>query len=492
MRCYGNKGPLRVDVIVENDWTFVPHPRIETYDAEIHAGEKTVFQQAGIVQPSQTRWRRGFWFGESIPVYVKQNFEYLKRVRVIPNYDPRLHIPGELLKRTYDHFQDSDRHPMSPGIITPYMPTTGGRPDIAPLPQWQAIYLLSMDPTAYEVMLQTADLGASFPAHYRNEKTGRPTTPEDYPGMSTIVDVFGQPGQPESRELGHTVVPDPAHEPALDFLPYLVTGDRFYLEELQFWSMWNVLFSGPEYRGYGAGLLHSGQVRGQAWSLRTLAQAEYITPDADALKPVLMRELKANIDWYDRTYSRNPATNRLGIIDRIDAYDDGRSIAPWQDDYFTWSIGYVQGLGDVNAQSLLRWKAKFPIGRLAAPGFCWVMAASYTLRVRDKPEKPMYPDFADVYRASLQQRTGRSDGADLVCGSVGLSHALGLTHASEMVQRDFVDFMRPAVAASVDARVDDADLAWRIFEDHAPAPDPEEPEWDIAPIHQPQPTHESK
>ncbi len=59
---------------------------------------------------------------------------------------------------------------MSAGILMKYMPTTGGRPDIAPLPQWQALYLLTMDPRMYQVTLQTADLGASYSSHYRNGK----------------------------------------------------------------------------------------------------------------------------------------------------------------------------------------------------------------------------------------------------------------------------------------------------------------------------------
>src|SRR6478735_9995444 len=43
------------------------------------------------------------------------------------------------------------------------------------------------------------------------------------------------------------LVPDAAHEPALDFLPYLITGDRFYLEELEFWAEWNLSGTDPIY-----------------------------------------------------------------------------------------------------------------------------------------------------------------------------------------------------------------------------------------------------
>jgi hypothetical protein len=486
IRCYGKGQPLRLDVVVENDWTFVSHPRTETYDVEIRAGGKTRFAQAKVIQPSQTRWRRGFWWDDAVFVYVKQDLDHLRKARVVPNYDPELRISEVALARMYDAFEHSSRGPMDSGIVTAYMPTTGGRLDIAPLPEWQAMYLLTMDPRAYEMTLQSGDLGASFPSHFRNERNGRPVTPEDYPNMSTVDDLFGEPGQPQRPDTGgfhNPLVPDPAHEPALDFLPYLITGDRFYLEELQFWTMWNALYSGPQYRGYGAGLIHAGQIRGQAWSLRTLAQAEYITPDTDALKPVLRRELRANIDWYNANYTNNRSTNKLGMIERAEDYDGGRSAAPWQDDYFTWSVGYVQGLGDVDARALLRWKAKFSVGRMIAPGFCWILAASYTLRVRDRPLASLFADFRRVYQASLPDKLNEhARRTDPVCASDEMAQSLGLKAAGEMFQSNYSTYLQPALAVAVDSGVDGAQSAWKLFQSRAMKPDyADEPGWDIVP-----------
>ncbi len=131
---------------------------------------------------------------------------------------------------------------MAAGIMEKYMPETGGRWDIAPLPHWQALYLLTMDARAYEVTLATADLGASFASHYRNPKSRQPVTLDAYPKFSTHSNLVGKgPDQlplPDTGGYSDPLAPDAAHEPALDFLPYLITGDRFYLEELQFWAEW--------------------------------------------------------------------------------------------------------------------------------------------------------------------------------------------------------------------------------------------------------------
>jgi hypothetical protein len=495
VRCYGRNRPVRLEVNVDNDWTFVPHPRTESYDAKIVLNGKTVFEKSGMIQPAQTRWRKGFWWGEPIDLYVRQNLTYLKKSGAVPNYDPQLVVSQFALREMYSRFEDSDREPMAAGILMKYMPTTGGRPDIAPLPQWQALYLLSMDPRMYQVTLQTADLGASFPSHYRNEKTGRPATFEDYPNISTHSNYVGRPGQLERTDPGgyaDPLVPDAAHEPALDFVPYLVTGDRFYLEELEFWSQWNAMGTAPEYHGFAQGLVTWDQARAQAWSLRTLAQAAFVAPDSDPLKPALRRELAANIEWYRRHVLNGSDRNNLGILwqsGSVSPYDGGRGISPWQDDFFTWAVGYVQAIGDVNALPLLQWKATFPISRMIAPGFCWIFAPSYTLIAQDNNRVGLYSTMAKVFQATLSQRIHEANphGRPLPCAGKEMAQELGL-HPGEMVENaagtdSYSAYLQPALAAAVDSGAPGGHEAWELFRTRSVRPDfASEPGWDIVPM----------
>jgi hypothetical protein len=493
IRSYGRNRPLRIEADIENDWSYVPNPRTEFYDAQIQAGGKAVFSKSGMVQPSHTRWRFGFWWHDSVATYVRQNLNYLERTHAIPNYDPSVIVSEDALHKLVEQFDAADEAPMAAGILEKYMPTTGGRPDIGPLPNWQAIYLLTMDPEAYRITLETADLGASFPSHYRNEKTRRPITLEDYPNFSTHSNLVGkgldQLPLPDSAGYNDPLVPDASHEPAIDFVPYLITGDRFYLEELQFWSQWNLSGTDPAYRGFKQGLVKWDQVRGQAWSLRTLAQAEYITPDNDPMKDVLRRELKANITWYENAYSKNSSANNLHFIPQTDApYDGGLAIAPWQDDYFTWSVGYVDSLGDADASQLLRWKAVFPVGRMIAPGFCWIMAPSYTLRIRQTPGGPIYGTFGEAYAASAAA-TAKSGGnvRGLECASSEMARAFGLSRAGEMVNEatspdGYAAYMQPALAASVDSEAPGAAKAWALFQSRPVKPEfGMDPTWAIVP-----------
>ena len=491
IRSYGKDRPLRIEVDVDNDWAYAAHPKTEFYDAQIQANGRTVFAKSGLVQPSYTRWRFGFWWGEPAATYVRQDLPYLKQAHVVPNYDPAITVSGAALTGLYDKFDQASHGPMSSGILEPYMPETGGRWDIAPLPHWQAVYLLTMEPHAYGIVLQSADSGASFSAHYRNRKTGAPVSLEDFPEFSTHSNLVGKPGQlplPDSGGYKDKLVPDAAHEPALDFLPYLITGDRFYLEELQFWTEWNLSGTDPAYRGFQQGLVKFDQVRAQAWSLRTLAQAEYITPDSDRLKPVFRRQLQANLAWYENAYVKRAGASPLHVIAQTDApYDNGRGMAPWQDDFFTWSIGYVNGLGDVDARALARWKAGFPVGRVTAPGFCWVLATPYILVVRPAVNARYYGSLADAYRATLPNVLKRPSRGDLPCGSTEMAAALGLPQAGEPLgdaqsPDGYPAILQTALAETVDVGAPQAGAAWRVFDGRTVKPQYSlAPEWAIVP-----------
>ena len=96
--------------------------------------------------------------------------------------------------------------------------------------------------------------------------------------------------------------PDDAHQPSLAFVPYLVTGDYYYLEELHFWANWNMILAKPDLRQFDKGLLGWSQVRAQAWSLRTLGHAAFITPDDHPLKSYFVTRVENNINHYTMYY----------------------------------------------------------------------------------------------------------------------------------------------------------------------------------------------
>jgi hypothetical protein len=482
VRWYRTLGKARVDVTLENAWAYQQAPRNETYDARVLIKGKEVYAKAGLTHFNQARWRKTFWWGEVPAMHVRHDSAYLIDSRALPNYDRSVRISNAALAELKSSWNGLRTEPMGVGVALPYMPNTGGRPDIGLLPSWAALYLLSMDKRAEEVTLGTADLAGSWAMHYRDRRTGKPVSLIDFPYMSLLGHegdaINPKTGKSElfprcpkdACKLPHTH--DISHQPAFSYLPYLVTGDYYHLEELEFWAMYDVFNSNPGWRDNIKGLLKPEQVRGQAWALRTLGEAAYIVPDDDPLKAHFTRILKNNLDWYNAEYSDNPRANKLGFIANGYAveYKNGTGIAPWMDDFFTSAVGHVADLGFDDAKRLLAWKAKFPILRMTAPGACWTDASIYALTVRDSSTSPFYTTMEQAWRASHPPEVGR-----LACGSAELAQALKL-RTGEMsgyasAASGFPSNLQPALAYAADAGGEAGREAWRRFMSRSVKPD---------------------
>jgi hypothetical protein len=529
VRWYPQTKRARVDVVLENDWAYEPAPQNFQYDVAMTVGGARVYAKQALNHFAHARWRKTFWWGDEPKLNLAHDAAYMIRSGALPSYDTGVKPAAAALTALANSWAAAKTEPMGPGLVVTYMPSTGGRPDIAPLPQWAAMYLLSMDPRAKAVTLGVGDLAGSWPIHYRDKNTGRPVSLADYPYMTLL----GRPGDtvnPKTRKseafpactdcatAPYNYSPDSAHQPSLAYLPYVVTGDAYYLEELQFWANYNMLQANPGYRDQEKGLLKSDQIRGQAWSLRTLGQAAYITPDADPMKAYFTDRVQYNLAWYHANYVE-AKPNALGILDGRNGFSamgyttpSGplTGVGPWQDDFFTWSVSHLAtGLGYASALPMAQWKATFPVGRMTAKGYCWIDAATYSLSVRPSANAAMFTTLEQAYQATLRgtDATGaaiplvNSTGArylDQPCGSAAqaawrtqqdkdLHVSRNPWVAGEMTgyatsQAGYPSNMQPALAAAVDAGAPNAQLAWDIFMRRSVKPDyTQAPQWAIVP-----------
>lgn len=484
VRWYDAIKKARVDVTIENNWAYEPAPQNFTYNAQVLVGGNTVYAKSALTHYHHARWRKTFWWNGTAPqVNVKHNTGYLIASRALPNYDQSLSVPESSLSSSKANWTGAKIEPMGTGAAVTYMPSTGGRGDIGLLPQWNVAYLLSMDQRARDVALGTAELAGSFSAHYRDKKTGQPVSLIDYPYM-TLVGTSGDTYNPvtkvreafpacaTSTGCQTPYTHDVSHQPGFAYLPYVLTGDRYFLEELQFWGMYNVFQSNPGYRENVKGLVKNEQVRGQAWTLRTLAQVAYITPDSDRLKQHFTKILDNNLAWFNAYYTDNPAANKLGIVVNGYAivYGDKTGIAPWQDDFFTSAVGLASDLGFTEATRLLKWKAKYPVDRMAATGACWIDGSIYSMKVRDSSTSPIYSSMAEAYKASHT-----ADFVGLACGSSAMASALKLK-VGEMTgyssaATGYPSNMQPALAYGVSVSGDAGKQAWEQFMKRSVKPD---------------------
>jgi len=443
---------VRVDVVIENGWTFVHGPGTFSYSADIRVGGQSVYQRT-IDHYHHARWHRKFWW-PSAPAYdVRHDTRYLQATRAVPTY-ANIQVPGSYLSSL---LQDST--PMQNGDLTRHFPDTGAQDQIGPLPRWAAVYIVSGgDPRAMRNLLANDDSAGSYSVHFRDEDTGYPVSIADHPMLTLQTNEIPAPsgGNPNTE--------DGAHQPSIGFVSYLITGDYFYLEEMQFWTSWNHLWANAGTYRQGAKGIFGSQVRNQAWSLRNLAQAAYATPDDHPLKAHLVASVGYNIENYEKEYSSNPRANALGAVHSYDGYD---KLAPWMDDFLTWTLAYLVDLG-FDAREIRDWKLKFPVNRMGNQDYCYQYGAVYRLVVGTSNDN-WFPDFRTLYERNF--------------GSLPATCPEGLRMDGYPDAPDgYVANLRPALAAAVDAGYPGAAAAWqRLAKASAAADFSTHPVWAIVP-----------
>ncbi len=438
---YYQDGTTRTSFNLENGWTYESDPRNYNYDVELTVNGQAVYQQNDLVHYTHARWRKVGWEQNgSIKQrnwQVKYDIAYLIKTGAVPNYD--LQLLGKIDRWALDKEKDkwletntdSETHTMGDGItvrsnvaisrwqpmgrgpIYPRMGTAGERDDFGPLPNWTSRYLLSQDYYAYKVTMGAGETAGSFPVHYRDKSTLNHLSGIKYPRVTHLSALsYDQKHQPSAtcklqgednssadRRCKTPFIADVAHQPSLAFVPYLISGDRYFLDEMQFWANFNYQAANPEYRSYEAASLRSNETRGVAWSMRNLAQTAYslpddspeITPSGKTLKAYFTDMLNDNLSWFADYYvyekeSATPATyitrninyhNNVGWVGP--AHYGQPTISPWMDDFVTWAWAYIIDLGydTVDANAFFHWKTKFPISRMTSTSFCWQYASHY-------------------------------------------------------------------------------------------------------------------
>jgi hypothetical protein len=243
------------------------------------------------------------------------------------------------------------------------MGTTGERPDIGLVTEHQAraimhvLGLPSGNADAIAQVMDQAEASGTIPMHWRDQHTGRPVNifDADRFNMTTHPNDTGHPqymnwGSGTGWEL------DINHYPALSYFPYLLTGDLYHLEELQFVAAWSVArFSFNRNLGFGQ-QFWIGQARGFAWGLRHLFQAAHLSP-ANGTEYLLPKSFFTKIlenthAWFKSAaimLNPDPAFSVFHCLVKTSDHIGDRShhpeFAPWESAFLAAVLGWAQVLG---------------------------------------------------------------------------------------------------------------------------------------------------
>jgi hypothetical protein len=347
-----------------------------TYDATITQNGAVAFQKSGITQYEYTSWNTTVASNGAPTVNVQHDIEALEKTGLVQNYDLTTGVAASLVAT-------EAKQMATPGFgavlgnagVTQYMPMTGGRPDLGPTTEANTLRLMTQDPTAAQYALAQANAAGSIPWHFYSPASGEYLTTTanpklwvDYRGGMYGTTALTQ-AVPGSALTGWT--PDPAHQPDLDYVAYLMTGDRTYLDELNAEASYDILAQSPTTRQGALGIVLDGasQVRGQAWDLRAIVEAAAANPNGSAEEAYFTQIENNNFSYilqYVRTLNQGQATGWI-----TGNYGNAGQIAPWQQDYFASTVALAAEQGVAGAAQLLGWEANFLAGLFinAAKGF---------------------------------------------------------------------------------------------------------------------------
>lgn len=406
-----------------------------TADVKLTSGKAspaTVFQQNAVPHSLSTRWTKTAWVGGTPEpkVNIDHNIGYLADTGFIWNFDRSLKIPESVIASSYavwlgrPHTKILDK-----GEWLKTMPDVGYHPDIGPMPLWynQAVY--TGDWRMREFMLGQADLaGAWTRMHTREGDSNRfANRAKTIPALGLPVIQYARPYQDSAADRivprspgdiggynqdiynGSGWVADTSHQPDPFTVPYMLTGDPFYLEGLQLWAAADTKDASGPY----IVCMQGGQTRAMGWVIRTIGFAWAMSPDNDPMRSVFydalsdifaawegQRGIKGTKyegtvpwkTWFDKIRIDDPwlklgpsplhfwnYTGTPTAHVALNPLVTERPGTPWQMGFLAGALGHIVDLGFTDAQPIFSWFGENMIGQCTDPAYNCGLAGMYLM-----------------------------------------------------------------------------------------------------------------
>ncbi|EGO96878.1 hypothetical protein [Acidiphilium sp. PM] len=412
-------GAIGADIQFDNDRAMTSSGGAMRETVSISIGGKTIYRVGPLTEHQYQDWHVVLRTNGRVPINVVHDIAALERLGAIPHYE--LH-PGAarsvLIAYRRAIMQPGWDAPLAADGVTKYMPTTGGRGSIGPTTRANAVWLISQNPIAAEYAIGQADAAGAVPWHMWYPKAGNFLTTADFP------DIWTDPrGGPHSyttgltQQVGNTGwTPDASHQPDLAYIPYLLTGRRYYLDQLNAQASFaeTDFWPAAQARNGGEGIVvgSGNQLRGAAWDLREIAEAAYIDPQYSVLRQYFARMVANNMAfllrklplWQARegeAYGYLPGEYRVRTV-----------TPPWQQDFFAIVMSMLAQHHVAGARAVLLWQTHFLANSLLplAQGFNPHDGIVYNLAVYNANTNRYYSSWSAIRQATREAGEANGNG----------------------------------------------------------------------------------
>jgi hypothetical protein len=375
VRSYASGGH-RVDITVQNVRDVAAMDKV-TYDLTVTVAGTVVLTKSAFTHYAFTRWRKTFATG-------------LTEATVIPDFEPfyaSAALPRYLSTVNNQSYDTStaawDINGF--GSMNPLMDAAGGRPELAPYPDWQAQYMVRKSASQRNATLLNGNNSGSWCLHILKadgvsliKVTETPfywASVSHEPGYGPLV-----PRRPDGQWRGmrlnvaggysdiETRVNE-EHAPNLTYFPYLLTGDRYYLDQTKIWAAYWAINCWPVDPAFPEPVLEPlfnrsrGGSLGRVWKtglgrelghpFEIIILAAMATPDADAdqayFRTLVQNQLDGLGDYAVRTSLPGGIAQAMyweGGQTQLQGAPPGRYTSLWRLSYTAFAIDLAaqQGL----------------------------------------------------------------------------------------------------------------------------------------------------
>jgi hypothetical protein len=360
-------GGHRLDVTVQNALD-VTNNNAFTYDVVVTINGSSVFSKTGKTQDLFTCWRRTFNVGSPSLSTVTPDFEPFYTSYAFPRYSSTIGNStwpqsDDLTHSRYDILEFGD---MDPGMGNP-----GGRNELGPFPAWCAERVKNKDADSYAYMIRHAELSGSWTGSRVTKSNGDliKVTDSGWEGYWLDGRAGTNPNGPNVTRgafdtlQGQGDVLETNHIPNLTLLPYLETGDMFFIDQLRHWANFGVLWNWPGdgWRTYipsgvttTGGHLYQLAVRGVGWGLRLCGEAAALLPDGDPDKSYFTTITQNNLNFLDWVSTTLDPGGPLSIPMVSTATGGGTKLTmvTWQCEYLNYGIDRCHALGFTGGEDM--------------------------------------------------------------------------------------------------------------------------------------------
>jgi len=372
LRAFSGQRSVRVAAVVErckDRKKSGPEPVQDKFaGVKLLCGDRVLYEEGPYDHVDQTRYRILAWTdGPLEDIHRRPDYEYWQKGRFVPRYRWVKDKTGAEVDAFYDVRNEMRAKPkrrqgiLENGIILRHMPNTGGRWDLGPYPSWVAAYLVAGGGAeTYRAILHAdGNGGGAFFVHVRqNGAPGYNIFTVEQPSLDrgyriplyTLPDGGRTPTQP-----------DHAHAPSIGYVSYLLTGDKFYAEELSFWASYH-MGEWPH-----QGLKWQSMDRSFAWSLRQVVDAAFILPDGHPLVGYFTDGVNKCIDEMTEGLVKSgrrvhcPAAGVFQCSGRQNWVNAMRCSA-WMYAWVVWALGNAADKGFDKAPAVRDWAAEYIVG----------------------------------------------------------------------------------------------------------------------------------